>query len=107
MQPALLHQKFGLPLPLFADVGCAWPFRHGRHISTVPDAAVEDGGSDVLEGGGGALVPRAALDEEAVRDVRRVVDAQPDGDDQVVARHLRINCHLLTFDYLQGDQPKR
>ena len=62
--------------------------KRGRHISTVPDAAVEDGGSDVLEGGDGALVPRAALDEEAVRDVRGVVDAQPDGDDQVVARHL-------------------
>ena len=54
----------------------------------VPDAAVEDGGSDVLEGGGRALVPRAPLDEEAVRDVGGVVDAQPDGDDEVVARHL-------------------
>ena len=67
----------------------------------LPDAAVEDGRSDVLEGGGRAVVPRAPLDEEAVRDVRRVVDAQSDGDDQVVARHLRMNStiwlHLITY----------
>ena len=67
----------------------------GRHISVIiPDASVEDGGADVLEGGGGALVPRAALHEEAVRYVRGVVDAQPDGDDQVVARHLRMNLTI-------------
>ena len=60
----------------------------------LPDAAVEYGGADVLEGGRGALVPRAPLDEEPVRYVRRVVDAQPDGDDQVVARHLRMNLTI-------------
>ena len=50
-------------------------------------AAVEDGGAHLGEPVGGALGARALADDEGVRDVRRVVDAQPDGDDQVVARH--------------------
>ena len=32
-------------------------------------------------------VPGAALDEESMRDVSGVVDAEADGDDEVVARH--------------------
>ena len=33
------------------------------------------------------IVPGAALDEESVGDVSGVVDAEADGDDEVVARH--------------------
>ena len=45
-------------------------------------AAVEDGGAHLGEAVGGALGARALADDEGVRDVRRVVDAQPDADHQ-------------------------
>ena len=56
---------------------------------------MEDGGAHLREPVGGALGARALADDEGVRDVRRVVDAQPDADHQEHAHEGVDRLQLL------------